>query len=98
MENVLQDLSTIRQRMNGNFEEKVKQLNELTKMLVSKQDHRLKDVNKPEQKRWQKIVKWCLFAFCFMIIGHTILSYVPFNRIMVSVQSVSKVERKPKHF
>src|SRR5215467_9779976 len=90
MESVLQNLSTIRQRMNGNFEEKVRQLNDLTKMLVSKQIS-LEDINKPEQKRWQKIVKWCLFAFCFMIIGHTILSYVPFNRIMVSIQSASKL-------
>ena len=89
MENVLQDLSSIRQRMNGDFEEKVKRLNELTKMLVSKQIS-LADINKPEQKRWQKIVKWCLFAFCFMIIGHTILSYVPFGKIMTSIQSVSQ--------
>jgi siroheme synthase-like protein len=89
MENVLQNLSTIRQNMNGNFEEKVKQLNDLTKMLVSKKIS-LEDINKPEQKRWQKIVKWCLFAFCFMIIGHTILSYVPFEKIMLSVKSVSK--------
>jgi len=90
MENVLQDLSTIRQGMNGNFEEKVKKLNDLTKMLVSKQIS-LADINKPEQKRWQKIVKWCLFAFCFMIIGHTVLSYIPFNRMMTSLQSVSKL-------
>jgi len=90
MENVLQDLSTIRQRMDGNFEEKVKQLNDLTKMLVSKQIS-LEDINKPEQKRWQKIVKWCLFAFCFMIIGHTILSYIPFDRILVNIQSASKL-------
>jgi len=88
MENVLHDLSSIRQGMNGDFEEKVKRLNELTKMLVSKQIT-LADINKPEQKRWQKIVKWCLFAFCFMIIGHTILSYVPFGKILTSVQSVS---------
>lgn len=89
MEGVLEDLSTIRQRMDGNFEEKVKQLNELTKLLVSKQIS-LADINKPEQKRWQKIVKWCLFAFCFMIIGHTILSYIPLGRIMTSIESVSK--------
>src|SRR4029078_3782996 len=31
-----------------------------------------------------------LFAFCFMIIGHTILSYVPFGRIMTSIESVSR--------
>ena len=90
MESVLQNMTTIRQRMNGSFEEKVKQLNELTKMLVSKQIT-LEDINKPEQKRWQKIVKWCLFAFCFMIIGHTILSYVPFGKIMVGIKSVSQL-------
>jgi len=89
MENVLQDLSSIRQNMNGDFEEKVKKLNELTRLLVSKQVS-LTDINKPEQKRWQKIVKWCLFAFLFMIIGHTILSYVPLGKIMTSIQSVSE--------
>jgi hypothetical protein len=86
MENVLQDINVIRQRMNGDFEEKVKQLNGLTQMLVSKQIT-LEDINKPGQKRWQKIVKWCLFAFCFMIIGHTILSYIPFDKIWISIQS-----------
>src|SRR6478672_5666320 len=88
MENVLQDLSSIRQTMNGDFEEKVKRLNELTKMLVSKQIS-LEDINKPEQKRWQKIVKWCLFAFCFMIIGHTVLSYVPLDQLWINIQSAS---------
>ena len=87
MENVLQDINIIRQRMNGDFEEKIKQLNGLTKMLVSKQIT-LEAINKPEQKRWQKIVKWCLFAFCFMIIGHTILSYVPFDKVATSITSV----------
>src|SRR6266487_1053474 len=90
MESVLQNMNTIRQRMNGDFEEKVKQLDELTKMLVSKQIT-LEEINKPEQKRWQKIVKWCLFAFCFMIIGHTILSYIPFEKVMLRIQSVSEL-------
>lgn len=93
MENVLQDMNIIRQRMDGNFEEKVKQLNGLTKMLVSKQIT-LEEINKPEQKRWQKIVKWCLFAFCFMIIGHTILSYMPLNELWTSIQSIPKPEAK----
>src|SRR5690349_20922144 len=90
MENVLQDLSSIRQGMNGDFEEKVKELNDLTTMLVSKQIT-LEEINKPEQKRWQKIVKWCLFAFCFMIIGHTILSYIPFGKIMLNIKSASEL-------
>lgn len=87
MESVLQNMTTIRQRLNGSFEKKVKQLDDLTKMLVSKQIT-LEDLNKPEQKRWQKIVKWCLFAFCFMIIGHTILSFVPFGKIIGAVRTV----------
>ncbi len=90
MESVLQNMTTIRQRLNGSFEEKVKQLDELTKMLVSKQIN-LEEINKPEQKRWQKIVKWCLFAFCFMIIGHTVLSFVPFGKIMVAVRTVPEI-------
>ena len=31
----------------------------------------------PGRRKWQRIVKWCLFAFVFMIIGHAILSLVP---------------------
>ena len=87
MDNVLQNMHTIRLGMNGNFEEKVKQLDDLTKVLVSKHVT-FEDINKPPQKKWPKIVKWCLFAFVFMIIGHTILSYVPFHRLMVGIQSI----------
>ncbi len=76
MENVLDNMQTIRQRLNGDFPEKVKKLNELTKVLVAKQET---PVLQPRHSRWQKVVKWCLFAFCFMIIGHAILSYVPFG-------------------
>ncbi|HEV8286579.1 MAG TPA: TSUP family transporter [Chitinophagaceae bacterium] len=95
MDSVLQNMTTIRQRLNGSFEEKVKQLDELTKMLVSKQTT-LEEINKPEQKRWQKIVKWCLFAFCFMIIGHTILSFIPFGKIMTAVKTVPEIiDTKP---
>jgi siroheme synthase-like protein len=90
MESLLQNMTAIRQRLNGSFEQKVKQLDDLTKMLVSKQIT-LEDLNKPEQKRWQKIVKWCLFAFCFMIIGHTILSFVPFGKIIAAVRTVPDV-------
>ena len=37
MEDVLQNMQTIRQGMNGDFDEKVKQLNDITKVLVAKQ-------------------------------------------------------------
>jgi len=84
---VTNNLHLIRNNLNGNFEEKVRQLNELTKTLVSKQ-MTLEDLNKPEQKRWQKVVFWCLFAFVFMIIGHTVLSYVPFDKVIGGIKTI----------
>lgn len=87
---VTNNLNIIRNNLTGNFEEKVKQLNELTKVLVSKQ-MTLEDLNKPEQKRWQQIVKWCLFAFFFMILGHTVLSYVPFEKLIGSIRTIPQL-------
>ena len=78
MESVLNNVQAIRKNINGTFDEKVKKLNELTKVLVSK-GATLDVINKPEQKRWPKIVMWCLLAFLFMIIGHVVLSYIPYN-------------------
>jgi siroheme synthase-like protein len=87
MESVLQNMQTIRQSLNGDFSEKVKQLNDLTKVLIAKQTT-LKEPNIPGEKKWPRIVKWCLFAFCFMILGHAILSYVPLNSIVAGLKSI----------
>ena len=79
MENVLDNMQTIRQHLNGDFGDKVRQLNDLTKVLAAKQT----DLGapliplKPRKSRWQEIVKWCLFAFFFMILGHALLSLIP---------------------
>lgn len=78
------NLHHIRNRLNGNFENKVKQLNELTKTLVSKQME-LQEPLAPEQKKWQTIVKYCLFAFFFMILGHTVLSLISFEYLLNSL-------------
>ncbi|MBS1598694.1 MAG: TSUP family transporter [Bacteroidetes bacterium] len=89
MDDVLENMQTIRKGINGDFNEKVKQLNELTKTLVAKQIT-LKEVNKPEQKKWQRIVKFCLFAFFFMILGHGLLSLVPFGDLVDGIKSVPR--------
>jgi len=95
LEDVLQNMSSIRDGMKGDFGEKVRQLNDLTKVLVAKQID-LEAVKKPEEKQWQKVVKWCLFAFVFMILGHTILSFIPFNEILDGVKSVPQyIDTKP---
>jgi len=80
MQNVLDNMQVIRRGMNGDFNEKVRQLNDLTKVLVAKQT-RAEILHQPPQSKWQQVVKWCLFAFCFMILGHAILSLVPFHEI-----------------
>ena len=81
MENVLENIQTIRKEMNGDFDEKVRQLNDITKVLVAKQVV-LNEVTTKGSKKWQGIVKWSLLAFLFMILGHAILSYIPFESVM----------------
>ncbi len=91
METVLDNMETIRQRMNGDFSEKVRRLNHLTEVLVAKQgipDEPATTAKTPiltphsKPAKWQQIVKWCLFAFCFMILGHALLSLVPVRGIV----------------
>ena len=62
--------------------------NEATKTLVAKQQELLED--KPGQKKWQLLVKWCLFGFVFMIVGHALFSYVPLNTILSDINSLPK--------
>jgi hypothetical protein len=81
MESVLNNMQSIRQKLNGDFPEKVRKLNELTKVLVAKQDTPDLPVQR-RHSRWQNVVKWCLFAFFFMIVGHGLLSYVPFTGVI----------------
>ena len=89
MEGVLQNMQTIRQNMNGDFSEKVRQLNDLTKVLVAKQA--VPDIlQTPKQSKWQRIVKWCLFAFFFMILGHGILYWVPFGGILEFIRQLPR--------
>ena len=71
LEDVLQNMSTIRSNLNGNFEYKVKKLNSITRVLVEKE----------KNDRWKKIATYSLFAFALMLIGHFIFSYVPFRQI-----------------
>lgn len=87
MENVLDNMQALRNGMGSDFNEKVKQLNDLTKVLVAKQAD-LELAKKPVEKQWQKVVKWCVFAFLFMIIGHTLLSYIPYHKIVEGVRTI----------
>jgi siroheme synthase-like protein len=94
MENVIENMGIIRASMNGDFDEKVKNLNDITKVLVAKKATLTKSA-KQATKKWQKIVTWCLLAFFFMILGHTILSFIPFEDIVAATKKVTSiVDRK----
>ena len=94
MESVLQNMQALRNGMNGDFDEKVKHLNDITKVLVAKQVS-LKEASKSGTKKWQGIVKWSLLAFLFMILGHTILSYIPFESVVEETRKIiAVVDRK----
>jgi uncharacterized protein len=114
MEAVLENMSAIRRGLNGDFPEKVRRLNDLTSMLVTRQNGPdgqsgpgfgpdgpggsglgqdgagLRSTLAAKQEvlpasgrsKWQRVVKWCLFAFIFMILGHAILSLVPLTGIL----------------
>ncbi|MEO8765358.1 MAG: TSUP family transporter [Ginsengibacter sp.] len=87
IESVLQNMQIIRKDLTGDFGEKVKQLNELTKVLVAKQTN-LEEVNITGSKKWQKIVRWILLAFIFMLLGHAILSFVPFGSMIDGIKTI----------
>lgn len=89
MENVLQNVQLIRKDLQGDFEEKVRKLNELTSGLVAKNSQAnevvteeeiiSEETERPDQKRWKKIATYSVAAFALMLIGHFIFSYIPFN-------------------
>lgn len=74
LNDVLNNLNTVRNRLNGNFAEKVKKLNELTKVLVEEGNEK--------DPRWRKIATRSLQVFGLMLVGHFIFSYVPWQDIL----------------
>lgn len=74
LDDMINNLHAVRNKLNGNFEYKVKRLNELTRVLIEKD-------NVERERRWRKIATYSLIAFGLMLVGHFIFSYLPFQRI-----------------
>lgn len=94
IEGVIQNMHSIRQELKGDFAEKVRQLDDLTKLLSAKQE-KLEEVNKPIGKNWTKIVLFCLLAFLFMLLGHAILSYFPLRDIGSGIRRIPEYINLP---
>ena len=74
LDEVIDNLQQVRNRLNGNFESKVKRLNEITRLLVE-------DKNDSNERKWKRIATYSVIAFALMLIGHFILSYIPFREV-----------------
>ena len=74
MNETIENIHKVRNKLNGNFEYKVKKLNALTKVLIEAD-------NADKEKRWRRIATYSLLVFALMLIGHFIFSYVPFKDI-----------------
>jgi siroheme synthase-like protein len=74
LEEVINNLHQVRNKLNGNFDYKVKKLNALTKILVEND-------STASERRWKKIASYSVAIFAVMLIGHFIFSYIPLNSI-----------------
>lgn len=74
LDDVVENLNKIRGKLNGNFAAKVKRLDAITRVLVE-------DENEVKERRWKKTASYLLAAFGLMLLGHFILSYIPYKAI-----------------
>jgi len=73
LDDVIQNLSIIRNKLNGNFAYKVKRMNHITKSLI--EDGSEKNAN------WKRIATYSVSVFALMLIGHFIFSYMPLREM-----------------
>ncbi len=71
---IADNLSIIRNRLNGNFAAKVKKLNAITNVLVENN-------NAEKEQNWKRIATFILIAFALMLFGHFIFSYIPLQQV-----------------
>lgn len=92
LDEILQNLHTIRGRLSGNFEHKVRKLNELTRIIVENKSTDLSYKSSVYSfifdKIWKRIVLGSLFAFFFMIFGHAIFSLFPQEKAILGLASL----------
>jgi siroheme synthase-like protein len=72
IDDTLENLHSVRKQLTGDFSEKVKKMNEITRVLVEK--------GKPQRdEKWRKLATRSLLVFGVMLLGHFIFSYIPLS-------------------
>jgi siroheme synthase-like protein len=86
-DDVIQNLNKIRNSLKGDFDYKVKTLNEITK------DFQKPLNEKSTLKRMKSVAFYSLLVISSMVIGHLLLSYIPFESIKeLTADIVSKLD------
>ena len=87
IDDVLDNMQTIRNKLNGNFAEKVQKLNQITSVLANQNGQR---VGKLNERGWQRVATYSLFAFFFMFVGYFVLANIPVENILGGIRELSK--------
>ncbi|MCX8492538.1 MAG: TSUP family transporter [Cyclobacteriaceae bacterium] len=86
IDSVLENMSIIRGKLNGNLAEKIIRLNEITRMLSDEGG----DTRKMTEKKWKRVASYFLSAFFFMFLGHLVLSFIPLNDVLSGLIKMGK--------
>lgn len=99
-QNVLDNLEAIRKKLNGNFSNKVKRLNEITSMLAVENNlHALQPhlAREDERSKYKQVKYWIIYslsALALMIVGHVFFSILPIAQVSDFVNDViSKIDK-----
>lgn len=72
LDDVLQNMQIIRNRLNGNFQQKATKLNNITRVLAAENE---------KVKKWKRVATWSLVIFASMLLGHFFFTYITFRDI-----------------
>lgn len=100
-QNLLDNLESIRKKLNGNFSDKIKKLNEITSILAvennlhSLQPHLVDAAKeKPQYKQAKYWFIYFLSALALMVVGHILFSHIPFSKISnVANEAFSNIDK-----
>jgi uncharacterized protein len=83
MDAVLDNMQSIRNKMSGDFNAKIKKLNAITNVMVE-------DDSTEKDKKRKRIAKYLVSGFLLMLIGHFILSYLPLQQMGKDIWSYTQ--------
>ena len=86
VDDLLDNMHTIRLKLNGNLSSRINKLNDITSLLATNTGANAGD---PSERRWKRIASYFLFAFFFMFVGHLVFSYIPFSDILTGLRAMA---------